>query len=44
MGFLSNIVFVFLAGLLTAIATGIGAVPFFLYNEFSKRWEIGLWG
>ena len=35
---------VFVAGLLTALATGIGAVPFFLVDEFSDRWNVALWG
>jgi len=39
-----NVVFVFVAGLLTALATGLGAVPFFLIEEFSDRWNVVLWG
>ncbi|MFB6223652.1 MAG: ZIP family metal transporter [Haloarcula sp.] len=39
-----NIVFVFFAGLLTALATGLGALPFFLIDEFSNRWNVLLWG
>ncbi|MDY6771641.1 MAG: ZIP family metal transporter [Candidatus Nanohaloarchaea archaeon] len=41
---IDSIVFVFLAGLVTAIATGIGALPFFLVDELNLRWEVGLWG
>ncbi|MBB6645301.1 ZIP family metal transporter [Halobellus ruber] len=36
--------FVFLAGLLTALATGIGAVPFLIFSEVSDRWNVALWG
>ena len=39
-----NVAFVFVAGLLTALATGLGAVPFFLVEEFSDRWNVVLWG
>jgi len=39
-----NVAFVFVAGLLTALATGLGAVPFFLVDEFSDRWNVLLWG
>jgi ZIP family zinc transporter len=38
------VVFVFVAGLLTAVATGLGAVPFFLFDEISDRWNVVLWG
>ncbi|MFC4360107.1 ZIP family metal transporter [Halobium salinum] len=44
MGVLENLVFVFVAGLLTAFATGLGAVPFFFVDEFSDRWRVALWG
>jgi ZIP family zinc transporter len=39
-----NVAFVFVAGLLTALATGLGAVPFFLVDDFSDRWNVLLWG
>jgi ZIP family zinc transporter len=39
-----NIVIVFIAGLITAFATGLGAVPFFIINEFSDYWNVILWG
>ena len=44
MAFLENVAFVFVAGLLTALATGLGAVPFFLVDDFSDRWNVLLWG
>ncbi|MDZ7745204.1 MAG: ZIP family metal transporter [Halobacteriales archaeon] len=44
MGFLSNITLVFVAGLATALATGLGAIPFFFVEDFSDRWNVGLWG
>lgn len=44
MGFWANLVFVFAAGLLTAIATGLGPLPFFVVEDFSDRWNVGLWG
>jgi ZIP family zinc transporter len=44
MGLLANSVFVFVAGLITALATGLGALPFFLVDEVSDRWNVALWG
>jgi len=41
---LENLVLVFVAGLLTALATGIGAFPFFLFDDISTRWNVVLWG
>ena len=38
------LVFVFIAGLITAIATGIGALPFFFVSDVSDRWNVALWG
>jgi ZIP family zinc transporter len=38
------ITFVFLAGLLTALATGLGALPFFVVDDISDRWNVLLWG
>ncbi len=38
------LVFVFVAGLLTALATGLGAIPFFLVDDISERWNVVLWG
>ncbi|TKX52557.1 ZIP family metal transporter, partial [Halorubrum sp. SS7] len=36
--------FVFVAGLITALATGIGAVPFFFFETISDRGNVALWG
>jgi len=44
MALLGNLVFVFVAGLLTALATGLGAVPFFVVDDVSDRWNVALWG
>ncbi|MFB6312150.1 MAG: ZIP family metal transporter [Salinirussus sp.] len=41
---LQHLIFVFLAGLLTALATGVGAVPFFLVEDIGDRWNVLLWG
>lgn len=41
---LSHIALVFVAGLVTALATGLGAVPFFFVDDFSDRWNVVLWG
>ncbi|SEO97402.1 zinc transporter, ZIP family [Halogranum amylolyticum] len=41
---LGSLVFVFVAGLVTALATGIGAVPFFIFDDISDRWNVVLWG
>jgi len=38
------LVFVTLAGLVTCLATGLGALPFFLVDEIGDRWNVGLWG
>jgi ZIP family zinc transporter len=38
------IAFVFVAGLITAVATGLGALPFFLFDDISDRWNVVLWG
>jgi ZIP family zinc transporter len=39
-----ELAFVFGAGLVTALATGLGAVPFFLFDDISERWNVALWG
>jgi ZIP family zinc transporter len=44
MALFENIAFVFLAGLITALATGLGALPFFLVDDVSDRWNVVLWG
>ncbi len=41
---MSDIALVFGAGLVTALATGLGAIPFFFIEEFSDRWNVALWG
>jgi len=41
---LENLVFVFVAGFVTALATGLGAIPFFLVDEIGDRWNVILWG
>ena len=41
---LTHLALVFVAGLATALATGLGAIPFFFKEEFSDRWNVGLWG
>jgi len=35
---------VFVAGLITALATGIGAFPFFVVREVNDRLNVALWG
>jgi ZIP family zinc transporter len=44
MALLANLTLVFVAGFITALATGLGAIPFFLVEEISDRWYVGLWG
>jgi ZIP family zinc transporter len=44
MAALANLALVFVAGLVTALATGIGALPFFLFDDISDRWSVALWG
>jgi len=41
---LGNLGIVFVAGLVTALATGLGALPFFLVEDISDRWNVILWG
>jgi ZIP family zinc transporter len=36
--------FVFVAGLITALATGLGAIPFFFFDDISARGNVVLWG
>lgn len=38
------VAFVFVAGLITAVATGLGAIPFFLFDDIGDRWNVVLWG
>jgi ZIP family zinc transporter len=35
---------VFVAGLITALATGPGAVSFFIIDDISQCWNVILWG
>ncbi|MFT4889389.1 MAG: ZIP family zinc transporter [Halobacteriales archaeon] len=44
MGLVANLGLVFVAGLITALATGLGALPFFLVGNVSLRWNVTLWG
>ena len=44
MGAIANLTLVFLAGLVTAVATGVGALPFFFYEDIQPRWNVVLWG
>ena len=44
MSLLANLSLVFVAGLLTALGTGLGALPFFVVKEVSDRWNVVLWG
>jgi ZIP family zinc transporter len=44
MSLLGNLVFVFVAGLITALATGLGALPFFFLEDISDRGNVILWG
>lgn len=41
---LEAVAVVFFAALITDLATGIGTLPFFFVDEFSKKWLIGMWG
>ncbi len=41
---LGGLGFVFVAGLLTALATGLGALPFFFLNSIDARGNVALWG
>ena len=44
MTLLESLVFVFVAGVITALATGLGALPFFFFDEISDRRSVMLWG
>jgi ZIP family zinc transporter len=44
MGLVENLVLVFVAGLVTALATGLGAIPFFFLSDVSERLQVALWG
>jgi ZIP family zinc transporter len=40
----ANLSFVFVAGFITALATGLGAIPFFFVDDVGDRWNVALWG
>ena len=40
----ADLMLVFIAGLITALATGLGAIPFFFFTDISDRWVAALWG
>jgi ZIP family zinc transporter len=44
MDLVAALAFVFVAGLLTDLATGLGALPFFFVDDVSDRWRVALWG
>jgi ZIP family zinc transporter len=44
MGVLANLAIVFVAGFVTALATGLGALPFFFVDDVGDRWNVVLWG
>lgn len=44
MGLLEQLVIVFVAGFITALATGLGALPFFIVDDVSERTNVVLWG
>ncbi|SEW13442.1 ZIP family metal transporter [Natrinema salifodinae] len=44
MALLENLALVFVAGLITALATGLGALPFFFFEGLSDRRNVVLWG
>ncbi|MFC6721852.1 ZIP family metal transporter [Halobacteriaceae archaeon SHR40] len=44
MALLGNLTFVFIAGFITALATGIGALPFYFFDSISDRRNVVLWG
>lgn len=41
---LEALLLVFIAGLITDLATGLGAIPFFFKEDFSDKWLVALWG
>lgn len=44
MSLLADLMLVFIAGLVTDLATGLGALPFFFKYKFSDRVIVALWG
>src|SRR6056297_459131 len=41
---LENLMLVFVAGFITALATGLGAIPFFFFDDIGDRYNVVLWG
>jgi ZIP family zinc transporter len=44
MALIENLLIVFVAALITDLATGLGTLPFFFVKEFSQKWLISMWG
>ncbi|WP_414836586.1 ZIP family metal transporter [Candidatus Nanohalococcus occultus] len=44
MALIESLILVFVAGFITDLATGIGAIPFFFVDEMSDRLLVALWG
>lgn len=44
MTLVQELIVVFLAGLITDLATGLGTLPFFFIKKFSARWLVSMWG
>lgn len=44
MSLVENLLIVFIAGFITAVATGLGALPFFFWQSISNRQNVILWG
>ena len=44
MSLITELSIVFLVGLVTGLATGLGVAPFFLVREIADRWLVVLWG
>jgi ZIP family zinc transporter len=44
MALIENLLIVFIAALITDLATGLGTIPFFFVEDFSKKWLVSMWG
>ncbi|MFB6181735.1 MAG: ZIP family metal transporter [Candidatus Magasanikbacteria bacterium] len=44
MSLLQNLLLVFIAGLITDLATGLGAIPFFFQKKIESYWLVIMWG
>ena len=44
MGQMQNLILVFFAGLVTALATGLGVLPFYFRDDFHEKGQVILWG